>query len=195
LVPSIIYVLLHLIWWSTRKKFHIVGSIEDRQYVSLSWHSELLFSPKVYKKLHPTHTAYAIASSHFDGTLISRVLEMLGIQTLRGSTNKRAKQVLIQAIRCAREGNDLLLTPDGPRGPRHSMSAGAVGIAQKAGVPLMLVNYIPQRYKQLNSWDRFVIPLPFSKVDIYVQSVSIEGMGVEEAKVFLSDKMMKYTLT
>jgi lysophospholipid acyltransferase (LPLAT)-like uncharacterized protein len=172
----------------------MVDTIEERQYVSLSWHSELFFSPKIYKKVHPKHKAFAIASPHSDGTVISDVLKMMGIHALRGSTNKVAKQVLIQAIRCAREGNDLLLTPDGPRGPRHSMSVGAIGIAQKAGVPLMLVNYIPQNYKQLNSWDKFVIPLPFSKVDIYIQSVSIEGMDVEEAKNFLSEKMMTYTL-
>ena len=193
-IPPLVYVLMRLIWWSSRKKFHYITSIDDSQHVCVCWHGELLMSPQAYRKIHPKHPASAIISSHFDGSLIARTLQLLRIRPLRGSTKKGARQVLLQAFKSIKEGEEVLITPDGPRGPRHSMSDGAIGIALKSKLPIFVMNYQASSYWQVNSWDRFVIPKPFGQIDFYIQSISLEGMNLEEAKEYLKEKMLEHTI-
>ncbi|MCF6206894.1 MAG: lysophospholipid acyltransferase family protein [Sulfurovum sp.] len=193
-IPPVIYVLMRLIWWSSRKQFHFISPIDDRQHVCVCWHSELLMSPQAYRKIHPKHPASAIISAHFDGSLIAGTLQLLGIRPLRGSTKKGARQVLMQAFKSIKAGEEVLITPDGPRGPRHSMSDGAVGIALKSQLPIFVMNYQASSYWQLGSWDKFVIPKPFGTIDFYIQSLSLEGMDLEEAKMYLKKKMMEHTI-
>lgn len=102
--------------------------------------------------------------------------------------------MLLQAFRSIKEGEEVLITPDGPRGPRHSMSDGAIGIALKSNLPIFVLNYQCNQYWQLKSWDRFVIPKPFGKIDLYVQSISLQGMTLEEAKTYLREKMLEHTI-
>ena len=193
-IPPLVYVLMRLIWWSSRKKFYYITPIDDSQHVCVCWHGELLMSPQAYRKIHPKHPASAIISSHFDGSLIAGTLQMLHIRPLRGSTKKGARQVLLQAFKSIKEGEEVLITPDGPRGPRHSMSDGAIGIALKSKLPIFVMNYQASSYWQLNSWDRFVIPKPFGQIDFYIQSISLEGMNLEEAKDYLKEKMLEHTI-
>jgi len=193
-IPPLVYVLMRLIWWSSRKKFHYITPIDDSQHVCVCWHGELLMSPQAYRKIHPKHPASAIISSHFDGSLIAGTLQLLRIRPLRGSTKKGARQVLLQAFKSIKEGEEVLITPDGPRGPRHSMSDGAIGIALKSKLPIFVMNYQASSYWQVNSWDCFVIPKPFGQIDFYIQSISLEGMNLEEAKDYLKEKMLEHTI-
>ncbi len=193
-VPPLVYLLMRLLWWTSKKKFHFISEVSDAQHVCVCWHAELLMSPQAYRKIHPAQPASAIISSHFDGSLIAGTLQLLGIRPLRGSSKKGARQVLMQAFKSIKSGEEVLITPDGPRGPRHSMSDGAVGIALKSHLPVFIMNYQAKSYWELKSWDRFVIPKPFTKIDFYLQSLSLEGMALEEAKAFLKEKMLEYTI-
>jgi len=194
IVPPILYVLMRLIWWSSRKRFHYITPIDDSQHVCVCWHGELLMSPQAYRKIHKKQPASAIISSHFDGSLIAGTLSLLKIRPLRGSTKKGARQVLLQAFKSIKEGEEVLITPDGPRGPRHAMSDGAIGIALKSKLPIFVMNYKASSYWQLKSWDRFIIPKPFGTIEFYIQSLSLDGMGLEEAKVYLREKMLEHTI-
>jgi lysophospholipid acyltransferase (LPLAT)-like uncharacterized protein len=194
IIPPLVYVVMRLIWWSSRKTFHYITPIDDAQHVCVCWHGELLMSPQAYRKIHPKHSASAIISSHFDGSLIAGTLRLLKIRPLRGSTKKGARQVLLQAFKSIKKGEEVLITPDGPRGPRHSMSDGAIGIALKSKLPIFVMNYKASSYWQLDSWDRFVIPKPFGTKAFYIQSLSLEGMELEEAKAFLREKMLEHTI-
>ena len=193
-VPLIIYVIMRFIWYTTSKKFHFITDIGEEQHVCVCWHNELLMSPQAYRKIHKTQPASAIISSHFDGSLIASTLNMLKIRPLRGSSKKGARQVLLQAFKSIKSGEEVLITPDGPRGPRHSMSDGAIGIALKSKLPIFVMNYKAEKYWEMKSWDRFVIPKPFTKVDFYIQSLSLEGMDLKEAKNYLSEKMLGNTI-
>ncbi len=194
IIPPLVYLLMRFLWYTTFKKFHYITPIGDEQHVCVCWHGELLMSPQAYRKIHKKHPASAIISAHFDGSLIASTLNMLKIRPLRGSTKKGARQVLLQAFKSIKSGEEVLITPDGPRGPRHSMSDGAIGIALKSKLPIFVMNYKADHYWQLRSWDRFVIPKPFTRVDFYIQSISLEGLMLEEAKVYLSDKMLENTI-
>jgi lysophospholipid acyltransferase (LPLAT)-like uncharacterized protein len=193
-IPPVIYLLMRFIWFTTTKKFHYITTIGEEQHVCVCWHNELLMSPQAYRKIHKKHPASAIISSHFDGSLIASTLNMLHIRPLRGSSKKGAKQVLLQAFKSIKSGEEVLITPDGPRGPRHSMSDGAIGIALKSKLPIFVMNYTAEKYWQLRSWDRFVIPKPFTKIDFYIQSLTLENMDLNEAKVFLRNKMLENTI-
>lgn len=151
-------------------------------------------SPQVYRHLHRKHNAAAMISHHFDGELIARVYALLGISSIRGSSRKGAKNVLLKAFRRIKGGTEILLTPDGPRGPRHYMHDGAVGLALKSKCPICIISFTCDRYWQFESWDKFVIPKLFSKIDFYIQTLDLSGMTVEEAKVYIQEKMLEHTI-
>ena len=194
IIPPLVYMFMRIIWYTTSKKFHFITSISEQQHVCVTWHGELFMSPQAYRHIHKKHPASAIISSHFDGSLIAKTLQFLSIRPLRGSSKKGAKQVLLQAFKSIKSGEEVLITPDGPRGPRHSMSDGAIGIALKSNLPIFVMNFKAKSYWQLKSWDSFVIPKPFTKVDFYMQSVSLEGMELEVAKLHLRTKMLENTI-
>ncbi|HIQ27780.1 MAG TPA: DUF374 domain-containing protein [Sulfurovum sp.] len=193
-IPPLIYVCMRFVWFTTKKKFHFITPIGEDQHVCVCWHGELFMSPQAYRHIHKTHPASAIISQHFDGALIAKTLHLLGIRPLRGSSKKGAKKVLLQAFKSIKSGEEVLITPDGPRGPRHSMSDGAIGIALKSKLPIFVMNFKSENFWQLSSWDRFVIPKPFSRVDFYIQSISLEGLDLDAAKLYLREKMLEHTI-
>jgi len=194
IIPPMAYVLMRIVWVTTSKKFHFITPIGEEQHVCVTWHGELFMSPQAYRYIHKKHPASAIISSHFDGSLITGTLNFLKIRPLRGSSKKGATQVLKEAFNSIKSGEEVLITPDGPRGPRHSMSNGAIGIALKSKLPIFVMSFKAKSYWQVNSWDKFVIPKPFTTVEFYMQSISLEGMELEEAKKFLSAKMLEHTI-
>ena len=195
IIPPLAYVLMRIIWFTTSKKFHFITPIGDEQHVCVCWHGELFMSPQAYRHIHKKQKASAIISQHFDGSLIANTLSLLQIRPLRGSSKRGAREVLLKAFKSIKSGEEVLITPDGPRGPRHSMSDGAIGIALKSKLPIFVMNYTCSNFWQVKSWDKFVIPKPFSKVDFYLQSVSHEGLHLKEAKTYLSNKMLENTNT
>ena len=195
IVPIILYLIMRFLWLSSRKRFHFITPVDRHQHICVCWHSELLMAPQAYRKVHPCSPSSAIISQHFDGEIIAKVLGYLHIKALRGSSRKGAKGVLLQAFRKVKEGSEVLITPDGPRGPRYSMSDGAIGLALKVNKPIFIMNYKAKSFWQLKSWDRFIIPKPFTKIDFYLQSISLEGMELEEAKQYLQSKMLENAIS
>jgi len=194
IIPFLVYILMRITWFTTFKKFHFITPINENQHICVCWHGELFMSPQAYRHIHKKHPASAIISQHFDGALISGTLKLFSIRALRGSSRKGAQKVLLQAFRSIKKGEEVLVTPDGPRGPRHTVSDGAIGLALKSNLPIFIMNFTAKRYWQLNSWDKFTVPKPFSKVEFYIQSISLEGMELAEARKFLSNKMLEHTV-
>lgn len=194
LIPILAYIMMRIIWYTTFKRFHFITAVSEEQHVCVCWHGELFMSPQAYRDIHKKHPASAIISQHFDGALMAGTLNIFGIKPLRGSSRKGAQKVLLQAFRSIKQGEEVLITPDGPKGPRHTVNDGAIGLALKSKLPIFVINFTAQRFWQLNSWDKFVIPKPFSKVDFYIQSISLEGMELGEAKEYLHAKMLEHTI-
>jgi len=193
-IPPLLYILMRLLWFTYRKKYHFIDEPIEGQCMAITWHSELLISPQVYRKLRKKQLTSAIIAQHYDGELIARTLKVLNILPLRGSSRRGAKSVLINAIKILKEGYSVMITPDGPKGPRYSMSDGAVALALRAKLPLMVVNYKPHSYWQVPSWDRFMIPKPFTTLEIYHQVLDIQSMNREDAKRYLQEEMKKYSI-
>jgi lysophospholipid acyltransferase (LPLAT)-like uncharacterized protein len=135
---------------------------ERRPIVFALWHGDML--PLLYQ--HRGEGAAVLISEHRDGELIARVAKALGFRTVRGSTTRGASRALVGLTRELMDGHDIAVTPDGPRGPARSFAPGALIAAQRARAPVLAVGLAAKRAWRLTSWDRFVIPKPFSRVCI-----------------------------
>ena len=193
-LPPLGYLLMRFFWFTSKKNFHLLSDISQEQSIVVCWHGELLMSPQAYRYFHKKHNASGIISRHFDGEMIASVLQFFSIKPLRGSSSHGAKQVLLEAFRALKQGDDLLVTPDGPRGPRHTIGDGAIALAHKAKAPVLIVHYKPKSYWKLKSWDQFLIPKPFTSIDFYLENISLGEMGMDEAKSYLREKMLAHTI-
>jgi len=193
-IPVFIFLVMKLLWFTYRKKYHFINAPIEGQCIAVTWHGELLIAPQAYRKLRKRQESSAIISQHYDGELIAKTLKFFNIKPLRGSSKKGAKAVLIAAINAIKKGESVMITPDGPKGPRHTMSDGAVALAKRANLPIIAINYQAKSLWQLNSWDKFGIPKPFTKIDIYHQVLTLNDMPQDEAKAYLKKQMLTYAL-
>ncbi len=96
--------------------------------------------PFNYRKLKLNGKVSALISQHKDGEAITRTVEYLGIHSIRGSSSKGGAKALISAIKEIKAKNDVAITPDGPRGPRHSVADGIVAISKKTNARILIFN-------------------------------------------------------
>jgi lysophospholipid acyltransferase (LPLAT)-like uncharacterized protein len=108
----------------------------------------------------------AIASLSRDGELLHRVFLRFGGVSVRGSTGRNPVRALAGATKVLRQGGALTFTPDGPRGPAGKVQWGTLYMAQKSGCPIIPVGSAAWPCKQLASWDRFLLPYPFSRAAV-----------------------------
>ncbi|WP_368509195.1 DUF374 domain-containing protein [uncultured Bilophila sp.] len=132
-----------------------------RPVVLSLWHDELF--PLIYLKRRLN--IIALVSQSDDGDLLAGVLERMGLETARGSSSRGGVKALLAAARRMREaGLCGCVTVDGPRGPRHEVKEGAIFLACRADAPIVPIRLFMERRKLFRSWDRFQLPLPFSRV-------------------------------
>lgn len=157
------------------------------------WHGELLLIPYAYLRYKKTPNVKLFISEHFDGELIAKTLSFFGFGTIRGSTTRGGAKALIKAIKDVKEGSDIGITPDGPKGPRHEVQDGIIAIAQKTKKNIVLVEIKPTKYWQLKSWDKFVIPKPFCEVNYFIsEPLDIAGLEFEEARDLIKKGLLKH---
>lgn len=182
-----------IIYIFSRNKFHIDSQISNSNAIFIAWHGELLMLPFLYRKIRQKPNIFIIASEHFDAELIVRICALFGMQNIRGSSTKGGRRVLIQSMQRLKEGKDIAIMPDGPRGPYHSIADGAGAIAQKTGLPLVVLQVRPNRFWELKTWDKFRIPKPFCEIR-YRASAPFRidsALSSDEAKAIISEAMMK----
>jgi len=138
---------------------------EGKGVVYCFWHSQLLSLSYLYRN----RNIHVLVSSHRDGEYIVRVTRRLGFGAVRGSSTRGGVRALSEAIDKLRQGADIAVTPDGPRGPRQQFKPGAVFIAREAGTPIVLGACVPERAWRLKSWDGFYIPKPFTRIAVIVR--------------------------
>jgi hypothetical protein len=135
---------------------------EGRPVIFVFWHGQLL--PLVH--VHRHEGIVVLVSEHTDGEYVSRIIERNGFGTVRGSSTRGAMKGLRALVRAAREGRDLALTPDGPRGPPGVLKPGALLVAQLTGLPIVPLGVGASRGWRFKSWDGFLVPEPFSTIHI-----------------------------
>jgi hypothetical protein len=160
LIPWLIYLAHKLLALTIRWEF--VGERYKPgadPYILSFWHARILMMPYAYKGWNGS----MLISEHRDGAFIADAVELMGIQSSRGSSTRGGARALLEMIKLARKGHALGITPDGPKGPREVVQPGTVQLAKKTGLPLRAVCYATKRHKRASSWDRFYLPLPFTR--------------------------------
>lgn len=133
-----------------------------RPFIFSLWHGQLL--PLLWH--HRRQGVKVLISEHRDGELIARTAESLGYGLIRGSSTRGADRALISLVRELQAGNEVAITPDGPRGPPTTFAPGALVAAQRSGSFILPVAASADRAWRLRSWDRFMIPKPFARVTV-----------------------------
>ncbi|MCF6172425.1 MAG: lysophospholipid acyltransferase family protein [Campylobacteraceae bacterium] len=194
IVPKVAFVFLNLLYFSCKKKFHSSGPKDKIQTPAIFafWHGELLPLMKGYVDFRGTKSIDTIISSHFDGEIIAKIVAMYGGGSIRGSSTRGGLKALKESFRSLGLKRDLAITPDGPKGPRHSVADGIVLISKKKSVPIVTLNCKPSSYWQLNSWDKFMIPKPFSTLNIFIgEPFYLKDLSIEESKKLIKERLMQ----
>lgn len=192
LVAWLIWFLASLVAATVRYRIHDPYGFMTRQDLKQSifciWHNRLALCIKLYyafgQKRDDAPGLAGLVSASRDGALLSAIFQRFGVQPVRGSSSRRGAQALIELNTWAERGYDLAITPDGPRGPRYVFADGAVTLAQVTGLPLVPASYYLNWKIEVKSWDRFQIPLPFSRCDVHIGRVfHIPREQTEEQRV------------
>ena len=147
-------------------------------YVFACWHGQML--PLLWA--HRDQGIAILVSEHRDGEIIARIARTIGFNAVRGSTSRGAGRALLGLVAELQRGRAVAVTPDGPRGPAGHFAPGALVAAQRAGVPLLTVGAHASSAWHLKSWDRFLIPKPFARVNVaYGGPERVAGQSPREA--------------
>ena len=146
----------------------VVGARTTGNYIAALWHNRLLLISFVLKKFFPERPGAGLISASRDGEMIADVTRRFGFDVVRGSSSRMGASALRELGDVLASGRDVLITPDGPRGPAYQLGPGIIFLAQKTGAPVVPVNMEYSSCWRVKSWDRFVIPKPFSKVRVII---------------------------
>ena len=178
--------------WDDRSGFF--DSPPAGQAIYCVWHNRLPLCLKAYygycKKRNQSPGMAAMVSASKDGAFLAAILEGFKVQPVRGSTSRRGPQALRELLTWAERGYDLAITPDGPRGPCYVVQEGVISLAQLTGLPIVACSYHLTWKIRLRSWDRFQIPLPFSRCHmIFPEPVRVPREATEADREALRQKL------
>lgn len=184
---TLLFVVLRILGWTTRKRFTGPGAAElfarfegPEPSILAFWHGRMVMMPFAYKG----RGACIMNSRHRDGQLISQAIRLLGIEVVRGSSTRGWVGGMRGLLAAHARGRDLVIVPDGPRGPRCRAKSGVIQLARVTGAPIYPVAYAADRARVLSrSWDWLCIPLPFSRVTYVVEDPVHIGRDATAAEI------------
>ena len=164
LTPSLI------VWLSKSLRYKVVGREQlghftgNTGFIINVWHGQQMVGYYFFRNCG----YYILASMHRDGEYACKIMQRFGWNIVRGSSFKGAVSGLRKLLRALRQGNGVVLTPDGPRGPLYHIEPGGIFLAQKSGAPLIPLAFVfDRKWVSGKSWDQYVIPKPFARCVAY----------------------------
>ena len=192
LIPSLAYNLIKLTNRSYRLQVEGWGTVENAlaagdSIVFSSWHGKSWVPAYFLRDLG----IYALTSLSRDGSYMTEILHKLGWETIRGSSSRGASRSLLALYRKLQQGASTALTPDGPTGPIYEVKPGIIFLQEKAESMLVPIGVDARWKKNFASWDRYLLPLPFSKTAlVFGEPFSFEaGLEMERKQDILKAKM------
>lgn len=150
------------------------------------WHDRLAFGPGIFQSNKKTA---ALVSPHSDGKIISSIVLKFNFEIIEGSSNKNSGPALKKIIQKLILGSNIVITPDGPRGPRHKIKGSITALARKYSSSLIPIACSCSNYILLKSWDKLIMPLPFGKIIVLI------GKPIELGDDnFANDKVLEQSL-
>ncbi len=161
------------------------------------WHNRLFIAGEWHQRFRKKRRCYGLISGSRDGAWLETFYGWAGIRAIRGSRNRRGAEATRELIRLVKAGHDAGVTPDGSRGPKYQAKSGALLIARASRSPVALLSFSYNWAIRLNSWDQFVIPLPFAKVRVRTKILPYEELfyerDLEEATRRVEHLLMEMT--
>ncbi len=175
---------------------HLASASEGgrRGYFMALWHGRMVVALPLPGHAHSGY--HVLVSQSGDGDVSERLLHAFGYEVIRGSSSRGGARSLREMLAVLRAGHPLVITPDGPRGPRHSMNLGLAWMARATGHPIVPCGFAAEPAWRLSSWDRFTIPKRGARVAcVYGEPLSVGREGgdaaLEEATEELRRRMLE----
>ncbi len=182
LIASVIQVISFSLRIKVKDQSGILDQRPSGALIWAFWHNRILVTPWLYRKHLSDRNGAVLTSASRDGAVLAETMRNFGVSSVRGSSSRRGGQAMVELVKWIRDGRDVVIIPDGPRGPSYQLQPGIIKLAQKTGAAIfpILVDY--QSYWQLKSWDRFRIPKPFSKVLITLGSYESIDSAIDDER-------------
>jgi lysophospholipid acyltransferase (LPLAT)-like uncharacterized protein len=145
------------------------------------WHNRLFLSAEIFRRFRKPRRLYCLVSASKDGAWLTAFFALAGMHTVRGSSSRLGREAVTALINVLKDGHDIGITPDGPRGPMYDFKAGGLIVARRAHAPLILIGASFESAWQLRSWDRFYLPRPFSRVRFVCDYVPTADLADRDA--------------
>ena len=176
--------LLLRLWLATLRFRCNVDRIDDEEgpRILLLWHDKLLVSSWITNRYFRRPVCALISTSKDGGWLVA-FFRLMGVTAVRGSSNRRGVAALISLTRAVRAGHHAGITPDGPKGPALVFKPGAVSLSRLTRRPFVLLGIRYVSCRRLGSWDRFALPLPFSRVELTLAREPMPADGESDEEV------------
>ncbi len=156
-------------WWvkTLRINVEFLFPVQFPSIVAF-WHGRMFVLPFVFERY--AKKVSILISRHRDGEFVAKLVERLGFKTVRGSTGKGkgGEKAFLKMVKVLSKGEVVAITPDGPKGPAEKVKKGIVRLSMKTGVPIYPISFSAKPCYRFNSWDKFMLPLPFSKCVVKV---------------------------
>jgi len=169
-IGSLVAAVIRMIGWTLRISIDDRGRLFDsnnkQHLIWTFWHNRMFVVPLLRERHAPHRTGTVLSSASRDGAIIAAVMKSFDLRSARGSSSRRGASALLQLTGALEDGGDVAITPDGPQGPCYKLGQGIVFLARKTGAGILPIHIEYSRAVRLKSWDRFMIPLPFSKVRV-----------------------------
>ncbi len=146
----------------------VVAKPADQNYIGALWHNRLLIFPFVLRRFFSNRHGAALISASRDGDLLADAITRFGFDVVRGSSSRLGASAILQLADVLASGGDVVITPDGPRGPAYELGPGIIYLAQKSRAAVLPVNMEYSSCWRLKSWDRFILPRPFAKICVII---------------------------
>ncbi|MEO1858195.1 MAG: lysophospholipid acyltransferase family protein [Rubritalea sp.] len=158
------------------------------------WHNTVFVLPYMRVKYYSHRKVVVLTSASKDGAVLESAVAVCDIGAVRGSSSRRAVAALIALRKAIQSGNDVCITPDGPRGPRYGLQPGIIKIAESTGAPIVPVRVEFDRCWKLGTWDAFRLPVPFSRVSVIFEEpikvvAGIDAEGFEKVRAEIEATM------
>ena len=154
---------------------------KDQPVAMILWHNRLFLAAEIVRRYRGGRPAYALVSASRDGAWLTAFFSLVGMRAVRGSSSRLGREAATALVDTLRAGHDIGITPDGPRGPCYDFKPGAVIVARRTRAPILLIGGEFSRAWRLRSWDRFYLPVPFSRVRMRCELVMPEQLGDRDA--------------
>lgn len=139
----------------------------DEPVAVVLWHNRLFLSAEFFRRYRTRRKVYGLVSASKDGAWLAAFYRLIGIEPVRGSSSNFGREAGRMLIEVMRQGHDIGITPDGPRGPMYTVEPGVLVVTRRLGAPMVLMGAAFTRAWRLKSWDRFYIPVPFSRIKMH----------------------------